>query len=111
MSLENLNVIDAITINDKTGNIEILIDDNFDFSNEGKHIEMLQNKLRVYLNFILAGQLFNYLKSPEDMQRNIAVVIRFSYEPTPNTIEILEFNKISFHQHKVILTWVVELKS
>ncbi|MDF9866522.1 hypothetical protein OKW22_000073 [Bacilli bacterium PM5-3] len=108
MPIESAQVLDAIGINENTGNIEMFVEDNEIWDDEGQHIELLQDKLYMYLHFVLEGQIFEVFSNPEDMNRTICFVVKFRHKISENMREFLEFYKISLMQHKILLCWIEE---
>lgn len=108
MSVSNSDILDAIGINEKTGNIEMLIRDDLDWHEEGNHIEILERKLTSYLDFVIKGQIEEVFPDLEDAIRNKIIVIEFENEPTNNATEFLEFYKLSISKHNILLEWVTK---
>jgi hypothetical protein len=70
MSVEDIDKVDRIGINRKTGDVHLLISDHLDWAqNEGEHLFVLQDKLNTYLEFVESGQL--YAKYPRARGKRI----------------------------------------
>lgn len=101
MSVTNLEVIDAISI-DLMGNAVLTIADDLLWDNGNEHLFILQSKINAYLEFIESGNL--YQKYPDAEGRNIVINIASKYEPNENakefinrTRQILQSAGYSFH--------------
>lgn len=55
MSVQQLDKIDLIGINKETGNVELAIIDDLDWSDIELHLSTLQDKVNAYFNFIEDG--------------------------------------------------------
>lgn len=84
MSVTNLEVVDAISI-DLMGNAVLTIADDLLWDNNNEHLFTLQNKINAYLEFIESGNL--YQKYPDADGRNIVINIALKYEPNNNAKE------------------------
>jgi hypothetical protein len=70
MSVEDIDKVDRIGIDRKTGDVHLLISDHLDWGqNEGEHLFVLQDKLNTYLEFVESGQL--YAKYPHTRGKKI----------------------------------------
>ena len=108
MSVSNSDILDAIGINEQTGNIEMLIKDDLNWDEEGNHIEVLEKKLTSYLDFVIKGQIEEVFSNVEDIMRNKLIVIEFENEPTNNAKEFLNFYKLSISKHNILLEWLIK---
>ena len=108
MSVSNSEVLDAIGINEQTGNIEMLVKDDLDWKDEGNHVELLEKKLTSYLDFVLKGQIEEVFPDIEDLMRNKLIIIEFEEEPTSNAKEFLDFYKLSISKHNILLEWLMK---
>jgi hypothetical protein len=58
MSVEDIDKVDRIGIDRKTGDVHLTISDHLDWEqNESEHLFVLQDKLNTYLEFVESGQL------------------------------------------------------
>jgi hypothetical protein len=70
MTVEDIDKVDRIGIDRKTGDVHLLISDHLDWDqNEGEHLFVLQDKLNTYLGFVESGQL--YAKYPRAVGKKI----------------------------------------
>lgn len=77
MSIDQTGVIDAIGVDNATGNVVLTISDHLPWSKE--HLLLLQDKLNTYLAFVESGELMaNY---PDAKHRNVLINIVCKYEP------------------------------
>lgn len=79
MSVEQLNVIDVIGIDKKTGHVVLTISDHLDWSNTVEHQIALQAKLNKYLAFIESGEILTAY--PDAKDRPVAIQVVFKYKP------------------------------
>lgn len=59
MSLDKVNEIDYIGIDNTTDDIILSIIDALDWVNEQQHLSLLQNKINSYLRFVESGEIYN----------------------------------------------------
>jgi len=57
MALENSQVVDAVGVDKRTGDVVLTLLDSWDWEDEGPHLLVLQAKLNAYFEFIESGQL------------------------------------------------------
>ncbi len=57
MSILESNKIDTIGIDKESGEVILTISDHLDWSDSLNHVEMLQEKLNSYIEFIESGQI------------------------------------------------------
>lgn len=77
MSLDNTNIIDAIGIDNATGNAVLTIADDWDWSDDRNHLVALQSKINMYLEFIESGQFCDEYPAASGRQFVIDVVSRY----------------------------------
>jgi hypothetical protein len=74
MTVEDVDKIDFVTGERKTGDLILTISDHLDWDeNEGEHLLVLQKKLNAYLEFIESGQI--YTKVPQARGRKIVIQV------------------------------------
>jgi hypothetical protein len=74
MSVEDVDKIDLVTGERKTGDMILTISDHLDWGeNEGEHLLVLQKKLNTYLEFIESGQI--YANVPQAAGRKIVIQV------------------------------------
>jgi hypothetical protein len=70
MTVEDVDKVDRLAFDRKTGDVRLLISDHLDWGeNEAEHLLVLQNKLNTYLGFVESGQL--YAKYPRAAGKRI----------------------------------------
>jgi hypothetical protein len=70
MTVEDIDKVDRLAFDRKTGDVRLLISDHLDWGeNEGEHLLVLQDKLNTYLGFVESGQL--YAKYPRAIGKKI----------------------------------------
>jgi hypothetical protein len=78
MTVEDIDKIDRLGIDRKTGDMRLLISDHLDWNeNEGEHLLVLQQKLNNYLEFVESGQL--YTKYPRAAGKKIIFYVMAKY--------------------------------
>ena len=78
MSIEQTEVIDAIGINDLTGDVILTITDYFEWiNNDPKHLNLIQEKLNTYLRFIESGEIINAY--PDAKNRAVLIDVIYKY--------------------------------
>ncbi|MGE5329368.1 MAG: DUF6572 domain-containing protein [Deltaproteobacteria bacterium] len=87
MSLEKINEVDAIGIDNQTEAVVLSIIDDLDWEEEKNHLILLQEKINVYLSFIESGEIFEVY--PDAKDRNIEIKIFTGYEFPEIGIEFL----------------------
>jgi hypothetical protein len=74
MTVEDVDKIDFVTGERKTGDMILTISDHLDWGeSEGEHLLVLQKKLNTYLEFIESGQI--YVKVPQAAGRKIVIEV------------------------------------
>jgi len=87
MSLDKINEIDAIGIDNQTEVAVLSIIDELDWEEEKNHLILLQEKINMYLSFIESGEIFDAY--PDAKNRNIEIRIFAGYELPEIAIEFL----------------------
>jgi hypothetical protein len=74
MTVEDVDKIDFVTGEPKSGDVFLTISDHLDWDeNEGEHLFVLQKKLNTYLEFIESGQV--YAKFPRALGKKIVIQV------------------------------------
>ena len=76
MSVENVNVIDVVSI-DQKGNVVLTISDDLEWDEGNVHLLKLQTKLNAYLDAIDNGSLYDSYKDVRDRKIIINVVAKY----------------------------------
>ncbi|MDE3184757.1 MAG: hypothetical protein KGM16_15170 [Bacteroidota bacterium] len=79
MSVENTNVIDIVSIDEKD-NAVLTITDHLEWDNKNEHLLILQDKINSYLGAIEGGEL--YTNYPD--AKNKSIIIRVVALHSPN---------------------------
>jgi hypothetical protein len=77
VSLDTLDVVDFVGIEDATGTAVLTIADAWDWSDEGAHLAALQAKIYRYLDFVESGQLVETEPNATGLPVRIDVIARF----------------------------------
>jgi hypothetical protein len=78
MSIEQSDVVDLIGIGDDTLGVALIISDHLDWSDEGAHLLLLQNKINAYLRFVESGEI--YESYPQAKCRKIIIEVVGKYD-------------------------------
>src|ERR1700712_4826355 len=89
MSVENVNVIDFVSI-DKNDNVVLTISDHLEWDEENKHLLLLQDKINQYLVCIEGGSLLESYPIAKDRNIIIEIVSKFS----PNRDGFMFFSRV-----------------
>ena len=79
MSVEQLDVVDIISVDKKTGDVVLTISDHLDWSDTIAHQSVLQAKLNKYLAFVESGEMLE--RYPDALNRAVAMKIVFKFRP------------------------------
>ncbi len=74
MSIEQTDVVDAIGVDNATGNVVLTIMDHLQWSKE--HLLLLQEKLNTYLAFVESGELITSYHDAKERNVQISVVCK-----------------------------------
>lgn len=79
MSVEQLDVVDIISIDPKTGHVILTISDHLDWTTSVDHQTVLQAKFNKYLAFVESGEILT--RYPEARGRPVAIKVVFKHRP------------------------------
>lgn len=79
MSVEQLDVVDAISTDKTTGHVILTISDHLDWSNTLAHQTALQAKFNKYLAFVESGEIL--MRYPDAKDRPVAIKVVFKHKP------------------------------
>jgi hypothetical protein len=79
VSVEQLDVVDIVSIDTSSGNVILTISDHLDWSDSLAHQTALQAKLNRYLAFVESGEIFS--RYPDAKNRSIVIKIIFKFKP------------------------------
>jgi len=79
VSVEQLDVIDVISIDKATGHVILTISDHLDWSNTVAHQTTLQAKFNKYLAFVEGGEVLT--QYPDAKDRPIGIKVVFKHRP------------------------------
>jgi hypothetical protein len=82
MSIEQVDTVDFVTLEEKPENVVLAISDHFNWNeNESLHLQLLQDKLNSCLRFIESGEL--YKKFPEAARRSVVINVVGKFPLSP----------------------------
>src|SRR5574341_960328 len=78
MSVEQTNVVDAIGIDNATGDVVLTIADHLEWTgSDNKHFALLQAKLNTYLGFVESGEILE--RYPDAKGKNVLIDVVCKY--------------------------------
>jgi hypothetical protein len=77
MSLDRIDVVDAVGTDKKSGAVVLNILDSWDWDDEEGHLIALQDKLNAYLGFIDSGQIYEDYPTAVGKAFRINIITRF----------------------------------
>jgi hypothetical protein len=77
MSIEQVNVVDAIGVDKETGQVFLTISDHLEWNDE--HLLLLQEKLNLYISFVESGELLEAY--PDSKGREVVISVVCKYPP------------------------------
>ena len=81
MSVENLNVIDFVSI-DKNENVVFSISDHLEWDEANEYLLILQNKINAYLSSIESGDIYKQYPNAKGKHIAINLVARYTLKKT-----------------------------
>jgi hypothetical protein len=79
MSVEQLDVVDVMSIDPNSGHVVLTISDHLDWSDTEQHQQILQRKFNAYLAFVESGEILQ--RYPEAKGRSVMFDVVFKYRP------------------------------
>jgi hypothetical protein len=79
MSVEQLNIVDIVSMDNRTGRVILTISDHLDWSDTVGHQVVLQAKFNKYLAFVESGEILT--RYPDAKNRAVAIKVVFKYRP------------------------------
>jgi hypothetical protein len=79
VSVEQLDVVDIISIDPKTGQVILTISDHLEWTNSVEHQTILQAKFNKYLAFIESGELLT--RYPKANGRPVTIKVVLKHRP------------------------------
>ena len=79
MSIEQLDVVDVVSIDKQTGDMILTISDHLDWADTVAHQTALQAKFNNYLAFIESGEILT--RYPDAKGRPVVIKVVFKYTP------------------------------
>lgn len=95
MSVEQTKVVDFLSINPKN-EVVLTISDHLDWTDEGKHLNLLQDKLNSYLSFIESGEIHE--SYPDSKGRKPVISIKALHPPSSLGLRFLAKAKETIEQ-------------
>lgn len=78
MTVESTNIVDAIGVDDATGNVVLTITDHLEWAEtDNEHLLLLQEKLNTYLSFVESGEILKAYPNAKGRAVLIDVVCKY----------------------------------
>lgn len=90
MAVDNLNVIDSISIKDDK--VFLTISDHLLWDKDNRHFSILQDKINSYLDVIQNGQIYKLY--PDATNKVFSILVYIKYKPNKDAILFLNEIKI-----------------
>jgi hypothetical protein len=103
MSINQTGIIDIIGTT-PDGKVMLTISDHHSWE-ETWHLQLLQDKINAYLQFIESGQIFDVY--PNAVKRDLIIETTMKYQPTIEAISFLEKAKEIVEGAGIGFQWVV----
>ena len=88
MSIEQTDVVDAIGVDNSSGEVVLTITDHLEWENDTKeHLLLLQEKINTYLRFIESGELLE--SYPDASGRKVVISIVAKYPLSTDAEEFI----------------------
>jgi hypothetical protein len=85
MSVEQTNVIDAIGVDNQTGELVLTITDHLEWTeSDNEHRLLLQEKLNTYLRFVESGEILQTYPDSKERAVAIDVVCKYALSESAN---------------------------
>ena len=88
MSLDDLDVVDALSIAKDGSGVSLAIIDGWDWADEARHLQALQGKLNLYIDFVRSGRL--YENHPDAVGQPVVIDIIGRYPLAPQAEAFLQ---------------------
>lgn len=105
-TIEDADKIDAIGIDKSTGMVILKIFDHLDWSNESKHLYLLQEKLNGYIRLFESKEI--YKAYPVAKSHEIAVSIDFAIAPPANALTFIDTASKIMQEAGLTLSFTVD---
>jgi hypothetical protein len=102
MSLDDLEVIDAVGTERDSGTVVLSLFDAWDWDDEKAHLTALQAKLNAYFGFVESGQIYEVYPAVAEKALRIDIVSRY---PVPDAaLTLLEKATTAASQLNITIT-------
>ena len=88
MAIDNENVIDVISTDEKQNEVVLTIADHLDWELKMEHLLKLQTKINTYLSFIENGEIYEKYKTPPD--KKLVIFVAGKYD-LPDDKDVQDF--------------------
>jgi hypothetical protein len=77
MSLDNIEMVDAVGTENSTNTVVLSIMDSWDWEDQQKHLAALQDKLNAYFGFVESGQIYEAYPEATGKSLRIDIISRY----------------------------------
>lgn len=105
MSIQNINIIDGIALAKNKKGYILLITDHLDWNDQLSHLNLLQDKINNYLEFI-ENEQYKEIYPNENLKQAI-IEIRFLYDIPDNCKNFLNVASSQIEQLGVNLRYII----
>jgi hypothetical protein len=77
MSLDNIEMVDAVGTENGTNTVVLSIMDSWDWEDQQKHLAALQDKLNAYFGFVESGQIYEAYPEATGKSLRIDIISRY----------------------------------
>ena|ERR1700674_930651 len=88
MSVEQVNEVDVVSVDKKSGHVVLTISDHLDWSDPIKHQTILQKKFNAYLAFVESGEILE--RYPDAKGRPVEINVVFRFKPNTEGLSFLD---------------------
>jgi uncharacterized protein DUF6572 len=79
MSVDQVDIVDLISVDPETGQVVLTVSDHLNWSDSIDHQNILQRKLNAYLAFVESGEILE--RYPHAKDRPVAFKVVFKFKP------------------------------
>jgi hypothetical protein len=99
VAIDNIDIIDLIGIDKHTGEVILTISDHLDWADIYAHLDILQNKINRYINFVESGEIYEHKK--EALEKRIVIEVFGKYNLPIEAVDFLKAANVFLTDLKV----------
>jgi hypothetical protein len=105
VSIEDTQVVDVTGRDRITGRVVLTISDHLPWSDEARHFDLLDQKIRAYVGFIESDQILQ--RYPDARERRAQIELVCKYPPTPGAVGFLDALRQALERRGIAFTHAV----